>query len=584
MITLRDVRYAYPEAETPALDGITLEIGEGELCAVVGPNGAGKSTLCAAIAGFVPHYYHGTLEGEVVVDGRRTTDHPLGELVQHCGLVFSNALNQISGARFTVREELAFGLENLGVERGEMLARIDDVLDLLNITDLAERSPFALSGGQQQRVALASILVMRPRVLLLDEPTAQLDPLGTQEVFEAIHALSRTGITVVLVEHKPELVAEFADRIIAMQSGRILLEGSPEHVLTAPAVRASGVALSRYTHVAEAARERGLWPAERPLPITLDQAVEGFGVLQRNLTTHPQLGGWERNLSVPRENMITPARSGERSRVGSTQLSIRVQHISFTYESGVSALRDVSLEIAPGESVALMGQNGAGKTTLARHLNGLLRPTAGTVLVGDWSTKDHTVAEMAKRVGYVFQHPEHQIFKRSVREEVAFGPRNLRWTAAQVDEAVRNALDVTRLAAYADRHPHDLLPAQRKLVALASVLAMETPIVVLDEPTSGQDATGVELIGAIIEDLRADGRTIITISHDPDFCAEHCQRLIVLKDGQVLIDGPPASVFAQGDLLAQSAVALPQITRLAESLSLPTVWRIEPLLQALAAV
>lgn len=595
MITLRDVRYAYPEAEIPALDGITLEIGAGELCAVVGPNGAGKSTLCAAIAGFVPHYYRGTLEGEVFVDGRRTTDHPLGELVQHCGLVFSNALNQISGARFTVREELAFGLENLGVERGEMLVRIDEVLDLLNITELAERSPFALSGGQQQRVALASILVMRPRVLLLDEPTAQLDPLGTQEVFEAIHALSRTGITVVLVEHKPELVAEFADRVIAMQAGKILLEGSPETVLTAPEVRASGVALSRYTHVAEAARERGLWPAERPLPITLDQAVEGFGAIRGDPTPHPpppQEDG-EQSLLMPekaQEKIPFPPRAGEAgalprghpARVGSPRLPIQVQHVSFTYESGVSALRDVSLEIAPGQSVALMGQNGAGKTTLARHLNGLLRPTSGTVLVGDWSTREHTVAKMAKRVGYVFQHPEHQIFKRSVREEVAFGPRNLRWTAAQVDEAVRGALDVTRLTAFADRHPHDLLPAQRKLVALASVLAMLTPIVVLDEPTSGQDATGVKLIGAIIEGLRAEGRTIITISHDPDFCAEHCQRLIVLKDGQMLVDGPPASVFTQGELLAQSAVALPQITRLAESLGLPTVWQSEPLLQALA--
>jgi energy-coupling factor transport system ATP-binding protein len=230
-----------------------------------------------------------------------------------------------------------------------------------------------------------------------------------------------------------------------------------------------------------------------------------------------------------------------------------------------------------------MGQNGAGKTTLARHLNGLLRPTAGTVLVGDWSTRERTVAEMARRVGYVFQHPEHQIFKRNVRDEVEFGPRNLRWPAARVADSARLALAVTGLTEHAERHPHDLLPAQRKLVALASILAMETPIVVLDEPTSGQDATGIELIGAIIEDLRAEGRTIITISHDPDFCAEHSDRLLVLKDGQVLVDGPPEFVFARGELLAESAVALPQITRLAERMSLPVTWELEPLLQVLSA-
>ena len=190
---------------------------------------------------------------------------------------------------------------------------------------------------------------------------------------------------------------------------------------------------------------------------------------------------------------------------------------------------------------------------------------------------------MARRVGYVIQHPKHQIFKRSVREEVSFGPRNLKWPSERVAESVRLALEATHLTQHADRHPHDLLPAHRKLVAVASVLAMKTPIVVLDEPTSGQDATGVALIGAIVEALRTDGRTVITISHDVDFCADHCDRFIVLRSGQVLIDGPPQSVFARGDVLAESAVELPQITRLAQSLGLPIIWQLKPLMDALAA-
>lgn len=276
MISLRNVRYSYPSATALALDGIDLEIEQGALCAVVGPNGAGKSTLCYTIAGFVPHYFHGDLQGEVIVDERRTTDYPLGELVTHCGLVFHNPLNQISGARFTVREELAFGLENLGLPRSVMLERIDSVLDMLGIEELAERSPLALSGGQQQRVALASILVMGPRILLLDEPTSQLDPLGTKEVFETIHALSRSGITVVLVEHKPELIAEFADRVIVLEAGQIRMDGPPRTILADPRMHALGVPVTRYTKVARAAVERGLWSKDRPLPVTLEETASGF--------------------------------------------------------------------------------------------------------------------------------------------------------------------------------------------------------------------------------------------------------------------------------------------------------------------
>jgi energy-coupling factor transport system ATP-binding protein len=258
-----------------------------------------------------------------------------------------------------------------------------------------------------------------------------------------------------------------------------------------------------------------------------------------------------------------------------------LEDVTFTYPSGVAALRDISFVVQPGESVALIGQNGAGKTTLARHLNGLLKPTSGRVMVGDWDTRQHTVAKLAARVGYVFQHPEHQIFKRVVRDEVAFGPSNLGFPAGRVDNLVADALRATKLDDVVNEHPHELLPALRKRVTLASVLAMDTPIVVLDEPTTGQDADGVRVIGAIIADLRRAGRTIITISHDIDFCADHCSRLIVLGSGRVLLDGPPEVVFARTDLLAQTAVEPPQLVRLAERLALPLAWQPGPLLDAI---
>ncbi len=262
-------------------------------------------------------------------------------------------------------------------------------------------------------------------------------------------------------------------------------------------------------------------------------------------------------------------------------IPLALEQVSFTYPSGVTALREISLTVAPGESVALIGQNGSGKTTLARHLNGLLQPSSGRVMIGDWDTRQHTVAKLAARVGYVFQHPEHQIFKRSVQDEVAFGPRNLGFAPARVAQLVEQALQATQLSTVADQHPHDLLPALRKRVALASVLAMDTPVVVLDEPTTGQDAQGVRAIGEIVERVRAGGRTIITISHDIDFCADHCSRLIVLGGGRVLLDGPRETVFAHGDILEQTAVEPPQLVRLSQRLRLPLAWEPQPLLAAL---
>jgi energy-coupling factor transport system ATP-binding protein len=252
-------------------------------------------------------------------------------------------------------------------------------------------------------------------------------------------------------------------------------------------------------------------------------------------------------------------------------MNIVVTDVTFRYPNGVQALTGVSLTIAGGEAVAVIGENGAGKTTLARHLNGLLRPQQGRVLIGDWDTREHTVAQLAHRVGYVFQNPDDQLFERTVRRELAFGPRNLGRDEAAIAAAVAQALARLDLEAVADSHPYDLSLAQRRLVALAAVLAMETPIVVLDEPTTGQDAAGTALLGRVIADLKAAGRTVITISHDIDFVAEHFPRLILMAAGRILADGPTERVLAQTGLLAQAQVDPPQLVRLAVALGLPGV-------------
>jgi len=277
IVNLQNVTYKYPLTDSPALQNISLQVNEGEFVAIIGPNGAGKSTLCYTLAGFVPHFFKGEITGTVEVAGNDSSKSSLHEWVLNVGLAFQNPFNQISGAKYTVFEELAFGLENIGIPREEMKARVEDGMKMTGISDLADRSPYSLSGGQQQRVALTSILVMQPRVLVLDEPTSQMDPVGTREVFGVIRSMAERGMTVILVEHKVEWIAEFADRIIALKEGQILLDGTPSEVLTSPILQENGFGLSRYTSAARKAQEMGLWKKDR-LPVTLDEAAEGFSL------------------------------------------------------------------------------------------------------------------------------------------------------------------------------------------------------------------------------------------------------------------------------------------------------------------
>lgn len=276
LIEVHGVTYTYPTTEIPALKNIDLQIKEGEFLAIVGSNEAGKSTLCYTLSGFVPHFFRGQLEGEVYVGDMNLKESNLSEWVLNVGLVFQNPFNQISGSKFTVFEEIAFGLENLGIPRQEMIERVERAMARTKISDLADRSPYSLSGGQQQKVALTSILVMEPKVMVLDEPTSQLDPIGTREVFQIIKEMSQSGITVVMTEHKIEWVAEFADRVIALDAGEILVQGLPPQVLTNPLLPERGIGISRYTLVAQQANEEGLWEKNVPLPVTISQALAGF--------------------------------------------------------------------------------------------------------------------------------------------------------------------------------------------------------------------------------------------------------------------------------------------------------------------
>ncbi len=247
-------------------------------------------------------------------------------------------------------------------------------------------------------------------------------------------------------------------------------------------------------------------------------------------------------------------------------MRLSIEAVSFTYPTGVRALKDICLGIESGEAIALVGENGAGKTTLVKHFNGLLKPKTGRVLVGDWDTSQHSTAHLAQRVGYVFQNPDDQLFERNVWKEVAFGPRNLGLSDSEVEKRVENALELVALSDQADHHPYDLHASQRKLVAIAATIAMDTPVVILDEPTTGQDAVGMARIGVIVDSLKSAGYTVIAISHDLDFCSEHFKRMVVMSEGTILADGPISEILLRPELLRQAAVEPPQLVRLALAL------------------
>lgn len=280
MIEIDRYSYAYPTGTEPALKAVTATVAQGEICAVLGPSEAGKSTLASAAAGFIPHMFGGEVRGDIRIGGRSVPATPLPDLVTDIGLVLQNPLNQISGAKFTVGEELAFGLENLGMDRADMVERIDQVSHDLGIAELADRSPYELSGGQQQLVAIASVLAMRPRVVLLDEPTSQLDPSGSTLVFEALDALRQSGITILLIEHKLEQVAAIADRVLVLMDGRIRLDGDPDDVLADPRLLQWGIGATRYTTAARRAQQHDLWPDDAAVPVGLDAATAALTAFQ----------------------------------------------------------------------------------------------------------------------------------------------------------------------------------------------------------------------------------------------------------------------------------------------------------------
>jgi energy-coupling factor transport system ATP-binding protein len=552
LIEIEDLTFSYTsQRQEPALRNLSCSIEQGSFVGITGLADAGKSTFCRLIAGYIPHFFHGEFSGRVSVAATDTRETTIGELAERVGFVFENPFDQLTGASLTVLEEAAFALENMGLAREEIRLRAEKSLSQVGMGDLKDRHPQQLSGGQSQRLALASILAVQPEVFILDEPTSQLDPLGVEEVFDVITDMHSTGNTLIVVSQDLDHLAIRADRLIVIDRGEIKWDGEPREVLLDAAEARYPILIPDVLQISRKLREAGRIPSNSPVPLTVVQAA-------KELSSIDTPGSAAQTIASDR----TSRRSKEKR-----SNEIVFEDVHFDYPTGVSAIRGISLSLDEG-CVCIVGQNGSGKTTFARHLNGLLKPTRGHVLVRGKDTREYRVAELAREVGLAFQNPDDQLFRSTVEEEVRFGPDNVGASPEESKRLVTSAMELMGLEAVREKKPHDLGVPERKRVATASVIAMNTPVVVLDEPSGGQDAEGIDLLGHLVGHLVEQGKLVIVVTHDVKFAARQADRVIALHQGQVLLDDDPRTVFGREEDLALTHVEPPAVTRLGKLLGL----------------
>lgn len=478
------IRYHYPGTSW-VLDGIDLAFEAGEYVVVFGANGSGKSTLGYLLNGLVPHFFGGTLQGAVIVNGTNTRDVPVSELMRHVGLVLQNADAQLFNS--TVEDEIAFGLESLGLPCGEIQQRIAAVSQMLHLETILAQAPHTLSGGEKRLAAIAAVMCLEPSVLLLDEPFADLDRQAVRRVSRLLQQFHRSGKTVIVIEQQPGGYLQDCTRCLITAQGKIVFDGNRQ---------------------------------------------DAYHVLkQRHLM--PSYPARSRRIRGPGNETVLEARS-----------------LSFN-RGARRILSDISLDFRRGEAVALVGPNGAGKTTLIKHFNGLLRPTQGELIIAGRTLRSQSPVQLARAVGICFQNANDQFFKYSVKEEIAAGTRALKADNGQWLQTVCRVLELNE---FFDRSPYTLSEGEKKRVAIASILVMRPDILILDEPTAGQDGRFKEALAKLLRVFEDMGITIIVVTHDLEFAQASADRWIVLHRGRVAADGPPADLLRDQELIRTGAL------------------------------
>ena len=501
-LAVENLTFQYSRRQEPALQQISFELEAGKVLLIAGASGCGKTTLMRCINGLIPFTYHGTMTGDIRIFDRSVSTLKLSELSQQVGTLLQDPERQIVASY--VLNEVAFGLENLSVPREEILQRVDETLDYLGILHLRDRETFSLSGGERQKVALAGVLAMRPKLLLLDEPLANLDPASAAEALQVFRRLADGGISVMLVEHRVEdVLAIQPEQVLYLDAGRQIYSGAAAGLM----------------QVVDYHR------LKLPAPVILERS---------------------RSDPAPEFHPILAHRGKEPL--------VRFEDVSFRYGEGQpDVLRQVDFTISKGDVIAILGHNGAGKTTLVKHTLGLLKPTSGHVLLEGKDTRQMTVAQAAHTVGYVFQSPSQMLFAPTVAEELAFGPHNLRVPPAEIERNVDWAIHTVHLESELPTPPLALSFGQQKRVSIAAVLAMRSRILMMDEPTAGQDYWNYRaFMDSILQMPGFDA--VLFITHDVDLAVIYANRVLLVYNGQVIADGSPMEVLSDTSTLLHSRV------------------------------
>ncbi len=534
--SLAQVSFAYRDTSVAALREIDLTLAPGEMVGIMGASGAGKSTLVKCLNRLIPNFEDGDFRGIVRIAGRVIEDTPVCDLAPIVGMVFQDFEAQLFSTNAGL--EVAFAMQQIGMPREEIVARIGPALEAVGLAGFEKRDPTSLSGGEKQRLAIAAVLALRPRVIIFDEPTTDLDPEGRAEVLALIHSLRGQGLSLVVIEHEAEALRD-CDRILLMRAGAIIAQGSPAEVLGQR----------------ELLEECGVRPPD------LDRGLAQLGIAEYASTVDSAEELVRASLKI--DPIRTPLASKAES--PDTPPLVEARQVSFAYQ-GPRVLDGVDLAIRPGDFVAIVGQNGSGKTTLAKHLVGLLRPTSGSILLSGKDRLSLSPAETAAQVGYVFQNPDHQIFAATVEDEVAFGPRNFGLDAAEIEQRVSEVLHAVKLEEARARDPFLLSKGERQRLAVASILALRPNLLILDEPTTGLDYREQRRLMGLIRELNESGIAIVIITHTPWLVAEYARRVVLMRKGRVLFDGAVRDFFDRDELLRESAFRPPEITALSRRL------------------
>jgi energy-coupling factor transport system ATP-binding protein len=561
-VSFRSFSCAYPGQAEPTLHEIELDIAPGEFVVLSGSSGSGKTTLANAMNGIVQHVFRAATAGSVFVDGVDVETVRVSDLAGKVGMLFQEPESQF--VSLYVRDEIAFGPENLLLPREEILRRMRDVMSRIGIADLGERFVYELSGGQKQKVAIAAVLAMEPKVLVLDEPTANLDPQSSSEIWQLASNLRDEGLAIVAIEKDLDEVLSIADRLVVLDRGRVRYEGGPREVVG--------------EHGLELLDELGLWLPQTAEVETLVRSRTGRRAAYVPFTPTEA-------LEVFAEYPISaqPIPDGVRPLPAEPDPPLRMTDVTHRYPDGTLALRGIDLTVNDADILAICGANGSGKTTLVKHFVGLLKPTLGQVEVFGKLTRTLSVREIARHVGFVFQDPEHQFVRDTVAQEVEFSLRVAGVPESDRPAQIALAIRTLGLDGLDNRHPFSLSGGEKRRLSVATATVTHPRVLILDEPTYGQDRrTTFEMMGSILSRAGgqpmlpgagnggngADGpsaRAIILVTHDMRLVADFATRAVVVHAGEVAFDGTPAELFRQPDLVTRMRLAVPPFLQFAAS-------------------